>query len=132
MPIFPCITHWVDLNLDGYLDLITIGADADQSLGLRVYLNNSNHILTPSTTWESEIFGVTAGAIAFADYNDDGYEDFALTGLNSNGDLVSYVVTNSINRFTVSGDHMLTGVYYGRPTWGDYDSDGDWDLLISG
>jgi hypothetical protein len=132
VPIFPCITHWVDLNLDGYLDLVTIGSDSVQSLALRVYLNNSNYILTSSLTWNSEIYGVTAGAIDFADYNDDGYEDFALTGLNSSGDLVSYIATNAINTFIVSGGHMLTGVYYGRPTWGDYDSDGDWDLLISG
>ena len=132
MPIFPCITHWVDLNLDGYLDLVTIGSDSVQSLALRVYLNNSNYILTSSLTWNSEIYGVTAGAIDFADYNDDGYEDFALTGLNNSGELISYIATNAINTFIVSGGHMLTGVYYGRPTWGDYDSDGDWDLLISG
>jgi len=132
VPIFPCITHWVDLNLDGYLDLITIGSDSVQSLALRVYLNNSNYKLTSSLTWNSEIYGVTAGAIDFADYNDDGYEDFALTGLNNSGELISYIATNAINTFIVSGGHMLTGVYYGRPTWGDYDSDGDWDLLISG
>jgi len=132
VPIFPCITHWVDLNLDGYLDLVTIGSDSVQSLALRVYLNNSNYKLTSSLTWNSEIYGVTAGAIDFADYNDDGYEDFALTGLNNSGELISYIATNAINTFIVSGGHMLTGVYYGRPTWGDYDSDGDWDLLISG
>ena len=132
VPIFPCIAHWVDLNRDGYLDLLTIGADSTQTKVLRVYLNNANYNLSSSLTWNSEIYGVTAGAIDFADYNDDGYEDFALTGLNNEENLISYIVTNAINQFTISPEHIFPGVYYGRPSWGDYDSDGDLDLLISG
>mgnify|MGYP003298581287 FL=1 len=130
IPINPAIVHWSDLNRDGRLDLVSIGADAEQSLRMRVYINNSNYILTPSMTWESEIFGVTAGAIAFGDYNSDGYDDFALTGMNGAGDRITYVVQNGINSFIVT--HILQGVYYGKPAWGDYDSDGDLDLLIAG
>ena len=130
IPINPAIVHWSDLNRDGRLDLVSIGADSEQSLRMRVYINNSNYILTPSMTWESEIFGVTAGAIAFGDYNSDGYDDFALTGMNGSGDLITYVVQNGINSFIVT--HILQGVYYGKPAWGDYDSDGDLDLLIAG
>ena len=130
IPINPAIVHWSDLNRDGRLDLVSIGADAEQSLRMRVYINNSNYILTPSMTWESEIFGVTAGAIAFGDYNSDGYDDFALTGMNGDGDLITYVVQNGINSFIVT--HILQGVYYGKPAWGDYDSDGDLDLLVAG
>ena len=130
VPINPAIVQWVDLNRNGRLDLVTIGADETQSLKMRVYLNNSNHVLVPSMTWESEIFGVTAGAIAFADYNSDGYDDFALTGLNANNELITYVVANGINTFIPT--HILQGVYYGKPAWGDYDADGDLDLLITG
>ena len=130
VPINPAIVQWVDLNRNGRLDLVTIGADEAQSLRMRVYLNNSNHVLVPSMTWESEIFGVTAGAIAFADYNSDGYDDFALTGLNANNELITYVVANGINTFIPT--HILQGVYYGKPAWGDYDADGDLDLLITG
>ena len=74
--------------------------------------------------------GNSTGAIAFGDYNSDGYDDFALTGMNGSGDLITYVVQNGINSFIVS--HILQGVYYGKPAWGDYDSDGDLDLLIAG
>tara|TARA_Y100000748_G_scaffold68916_1_gene56221 strand:+ start:333 stop:4583 length:4251 start_codon:yes stop_codon:yes gene_type:complete len=130
IPINPAIVHWVDLNRNGRLDLVTIGADETETIRMRVYLNNSNHILVPSMTWESETFGVTAGAIAFGDYNSDGYDDFALTGLNSSNELVTYVVSNAINTFIAT--HILPGVYYGKPAWGDYDSDGDLDLLITG
>ncbi len=130
VPINPAIVQWVDLDRDGNLDLVTIGADETQSIRMRVYLNNSNHILTPGIAWESEIFGVTAGSIAFADYNSDGYDDFALTGLNADGDPITYVAINAINTFTVS--HVLQGVYFGKAAWGDYDSDSDLDLIITG
>ena len=135
IPINPAIVQWVDLNRDDRLDLVTIGADEEESLRMRVYLNNSNHILTPSTTWESEEpenFGVTAGAIAFADYNSDGWDDFALTGLNGNEELITYVATNDSTTFLVHENHTLDGVYFGKPAWGDYDSDGDLDLLVAG
>ena len=130
VPINPAIVQWVDLDLDGNLDLVTIGADETESIMMRVYLNNSNHILTPGITWQTETFAVTAGAIAFADYNSDGYDDFALSGLNSEGDLITYIAKNSVNTFIVS--HVLQGTYFGKPAWGDYDADGDLDLLITG
>lgn len=132
-PIFPAMVKWVDINTDGYLDLVTIGADTNTTVGLRCYLNNSNYTFSTGLTWDTEIYGVTAGAFDFADYNSDGLDDFALTGLNNNNKLVSYIVTNSNQQFIVaSKNHDLYGVYYGRPTWGDYDSDGDLDLLVSG
>ena len=61
-----------DLDKDGNLDLVTIGADETETVMMRVYLNNTNNVFTQGITWQSEIFGVTAGAIAFADYNGDG------------------------------------------------------------
>ncbi|MCS5646655.1 MAG: FG-GAP-like repeat-containing protein, partial [Candidatus Marinimicrobia bacterium] len=130
VPIYPALVQWVDVNRDGYLDIVSIGADETQTLGMRVFLNNNSYVLTSGITWNSNIYGVTAGAIAFADYNSDGYDDFALTGLNSSQELITYIVANSINQFTVQ--YILQGVYYGKPAWGDYDADGDLDLLVAG
>jgi hypothetical protein len=130
VPIYPAIVQWVDVNRDGYLDIVSIGADETQTLGMRVFLNNNSYVLTSGIIWNSNIYGVTAGAIAFADYNSDGYDDFALTGLNSSQELITYIVRNSINQFTV--EYILQGVYYGKPAWGDYDADGDLDLLVAG
>ena len=134
VPLYPCMLHWEDMNNDGYLDLITIGGDSSEAVIAQVYTNDSDFILDKSSTLINPNIAVTAGAFDFADYNNDGYIDFTVTGLNSQGNLITYIIKNNEGQ-TIEVDGSisgLTGVYFGKPTWGDYDSDGDIDLLVSG
>ena len=36
------------------------------------------------------------------------------------------------DQFTEQTSIALTGIYYGSVAWGDYDNDGDLDILLSG
>ena len=75
--------------------------------------------------------GVTAGSFDFGDYNNDGYIDFAITGKNSQNDLITYIIRNYGSQIEPEVIN-LKGVFSGRPSWGDYDNDGDLDLVVSG
>ena len=133
IPLFPCMVQWVDLQGDGYVDLVTIGADSLGSLEMRVYENDNLGVLSLSSAWSDVNLGVTAGAFEFADYNDDNRIDFALIGNDASGNSISNIFSNTGQQFVIANDsHNLKGVYSGRPSWGDYDNDGDLDLLISG
>ena len=131
VPLFPCMVHWSDMNRDGFLDLVTVGADSNGTLFTQVYVNGPNYVLIKSLMLFKGDIGVTAGAFDFGDYNSDGYIDFALTGKNSQNNLITYIIRNygaQIEAEIVG----LSGIFSGRPSWGDYDNDGDLDLIVSG
>ncbi|MBH10461.1 MAG: hypothetical protein CMG74_08970, partial [Candidatus Marinimicrobia bacterium] len=131
VPIFPCLVHWSDMNNDGYLDLVAVGGDTIGNLATRVYLNNPDYLLENSLGHYKGGLGVTAGAFDFGDYDNDGFTDFAITGLNFQNEPVTYLIKNfGYNIEVVDSD--IEGISYGRPSWGDYDNDGDLDLLITG
>tara|TARA_Y100000590_G_scaffold361959_1_gene418860 strand:+ start:10449 stop:14564 length:4116 start_codon:yes stop_codon:yes gene_type:complete len=131
VPINPALVKWVDMNNDGYLDLIAIGGDTTGVLAARVYLNGPDYLLENSLGHYKGNLGVKAGAFDFGDYDSDGLIDFVLTGANTQDQPVTYIVKNF--GYTIDAvDVIMDGVYFSRPSWGDYDNDGDLDLLVTG
>ena len=74
-------------------------------------------------------------AVAWGDYNSDGKPDILLTGSSSSGYISKIYKNNGAgNAFSEDtiADQNLTGVSYSSVAWGDYDSDGDLDILLTG
>jgi hypothetical protein len=76
---------------------------------------------------------VTAGAVGWGDYDNDGDLDFVLTGLNTSNVPIARIYRNYGNGLFVDMSMTsLTGVRNSAVAWEDYDNDGDIDLLIVG
>jgi predicted nucleotidyltransferase len=72
------------------------------------------------------------GSVAWGDYDSDGDLDILLTGEADWPHLYeSRVYRNDGGAFSDIGAG-LPGVEYGSAAWGDYDNDGDLDILLSG
>ncbi|MDB6112075.1 MAG: putative peptidase, partial [Pedosphaera sp.] len=77
---------------------------------------------------------VSEGAVAWADFDGDGDQDFVLTG-STNGTAsgaVSLLYRNQGSAGFVQVPTSLPGVYRSSVAWADFDCDGDPDLLIAG
>jgi hypothetical protein len=111
---------WLDFDNDNDLDLFVISEN-----GSFLFQNNGNNVFTNTGTAPS---GSGMDAVKCVDFNNDGYID--ITTLTSSG--VNLYVNNGNSTFTPLPGNSFAGAQYGSITWGDYDNDGDLDLLISG
>jgi len=122
---------WCDFNNDGFLDVVQSG-----NYFTDVYENfYGDFYYTPAY----DIFSVDAVALDCGDYDKDGDMDFIVTGA-TNYDINTYEPLNpEIKIFNNDGNFNFTptsttlpAVCRGSVKWGDYDNDGDLDLLIAG
>ena len=72
------------------------------------------------------------GSVAWGDYDNDGDLDILLTGIHFIRYDSKIYRNNGNNTFTEQTSISLTGVRWSSAAWGDYDNDGDLDILLTG
>ena len=119
---------WADYDGDGDLDILLTGHTGSEKIS-KVLRNNGDNTFTDI---EAGLEKVDGSSVAWGDYDNDGDPDILLAGYDSDGAPVSRVYRNN-------GDHTFTDIKAGLPgalypsvAWGDYDSDGDLDILFTG
>ncbi len=128
-PVFESAAAWGDYDNDGDLDIALSGDTGLTTSITRIYRNDGAAGFTRIT---AGLAGVKRGSLAWGDYDNDGDLDLLVTGRQPSFPtdlLITMVYRNDAGTFLGSGP---AGVEYASVAWGDYDNDGDLDLLASG
>ncbi len=135
----PVILHesssmdWGDINNDGFVDMAIAGyTSMNPHYHARIYENNQGTLIE-STKYK--IDSLMSGTLDWADYDNDMDLDLVMTGWRydwSRGDVWETSVYRNDPDGLTKLDANLKGTNFGSATWGDFDGDGDADILVTG
>ena len=121
---------WGDFDHDGDLDLLMQG---DGGSMVKLYINDGigNFTLHPQCLLSPANGGLVSmnGSVEWGDANGDGNLDFLVSGAGlSLGDLMLFRNSGPPG-FTFSPETVDSGFYGGHASFGDFDNDGDQDIV---
>jgi len=123
---------WGDYDSDGDMDLAVTGFETNSGNRYTKLYNNDgqgnfNEVVT-------SFAGVSHSSFEWGDMDNDGDLDVLLTGAYETGSgwvRISKIYENQDGAF-VDTQANLPVVFWGDSRWGDYDADGDLDILFTG
>ena len=126
-PLKNCNMSFGDMDNDGDDDVVFLGETAAGAHLTQLYRNNRNGFTAVSG-------GFVHVSDGFADWGDmdlDGDLDLLLSGMSASGP-VSRIYSNERNNRFRDIRAGIIPLYNSSGEWGDYDLDGDLDVLIAG
>ena len=121
---------WADFDHDGDLDLFLFGSPTD-STGIppvsKIYRNDNGTFVDLAVPIPGLI-----GTAAWGDYDSDGDLDLVMTGSLDLGSTFQTVLLRNDDSTFVEVPTGIPGAWGSSLDWGDYDNDGDLDLLFTG
>jgi len=122
-------SNWGDYDNDGDLDLVITGSDGDASVATRIYENEGGGSFSAVS---AGLTGVYRSSSNWGDYDGDGDLDLVVTGEDDSGNSIARIYENEGGGSFSAVGAGLTGITFGSSDWGDYDGDGDLDLVLTG
>ncbi len=120
---------WGDYDNDGKLDLLVSGLATGEEPVARLYHNDGNDVFTNS---QIAITPCVRGVVKWGDYNNDDLLDILMLGQDFDGNANTEIYKNDGNGHFISINANMADGFRGGVDWGDYDNDGDLDVLIGG
>ena len=124
---------WVDLNKDGWLDLVVSGYN--QEAKTDIYISDNGQTFNKSNT-DWGIPNAYASTMSWGDLDNDGDIDLAFVGIDDqeNGFSYLYLRVDNEDKFIVQDLSYFSGggFKYGDLEIADFDQDSDNDLIFTG
>ncbi|MGE0268064.1 MAG: FG-GAP-like repeat-containing protein [Candidatus Omnitrophota bacterium] len=120
-----------DFNADGHADFAVAGGLSQYA---SVYLGNGDGTFDPELQVTTRTGGDGTYYLAVGDLNNDGYDDIATRGGNSDpgGDLLVIRLWNPVlNNFDAGGNVPAGGAWLGGLTIVDFNEDGNQDVIFT-
>ncbi len=128
------MADWADYDLDGDLDLVLAGMQDDGTRVTRIFRQMPGAVWEPDTAAFAEIdnVAVAEGDLAWGDFDADGDMDLAMAGTSNIGPVMRVLKNDGTGVFSIGLYSELVPAKNGRLAWGDFNNDGDLDLLVTG